>query len=172
MKKSITGFTICGTGALCCILGMFLLLLGPDEGSKRTLRKGSSVCGLSAVSNICRMWGIPMELSEAYQRAGVPLDHKLGISLLGCKRTLESTGILCEALRFGSIGDLPEATPILLSLQGKDRIKDRFHAVAVIRHGNRILLVDGQKINIVSSEHIDKRSGNIAIVTNMKTNIN
>lgn len=166
MSKSIPGFVLVVAGAFSCIVGVFLLLQGPSEQLITTLYKGSSMCGPAAVANICRMWGISLEMTEAYRRAGEPLDHKRGISLLGCKRALEASGIGCEVLRFGSIGDLPEATPILFTLK---RNKDRVHAVAVVRHGKRVLLIDGHKIYTVTSNYLDKRTRNIAIVTSMIT---
>src|SRR5690606_16598101 len=120
----------------------------PDEESAVSVRyKGSSTCGLTAVANICRMYGEPVEMTEAYKRASAYLDHKLGISLLGCKRALEASGIGCEALRFQSVNDLPEATPMLFTLRGQDRREDRLHATVVVRSGRRALLIDGHTMS-------------------------
>jgi hypothetical protein len=170
MSKSVVGVVSFVAGVLSCALGMFLLLQAPDHALQLTRYKGSSLCGLAAVVNICRMWGIPLELGQAYRRAAEPLDDRRGISLLGCKRALEASGVGCEVLRFRSIGDLPGATPILLTLQGKDRLKDRLHAVAVVRDGKRVLLIDGHNVYAVTSDYVDKQIGNIAIVTTMVSN--
>ena len=147
-----------------------MLQVNDDVKSTVHLRKGSSVCGLTAVVNICRMSGIPLELHEAYRRSGTVLDHKRGISLLGCKRALESSGLRCETLRFKSVLDLPEAVPILLTLKGEDQTKSRLHAVVALRRDKRLLIIDGHEVNEFRSIDIDRKTANIAIITTIVNN--
>lgn len=171
-KVKESTYAICARigGTILFGVGVFLLVQTPgQESSVPVAYKGSSVCGLSAIANICRMYGEPLEMTEAYRRAGVPLDHRRGISLLGCKRALEASGIDCEALRFRSVNDLPEGTPILFTLHGRDRRNDRLHATVIMRSGKRVLLVDGHNISVVTSEYLDAHTGHIAVLTKKAT---
>ncbi len=139
MNKLILIFCLFLVGIGLCVIGLFLLSQEPHESPIVSRYEGSSICGLSAVANICGIFGSPVEVSEVYSRVGVPLDHKRGISLLSCKRALEASGIDCTALRFNSIEELPEATPLILAvIIGKnDQNNNRLHAVAAGRHDHR-----------------------------------
>ncbi|MHC4396359.1 MAG: cysteine peptidase family C39 domain-containing protein [Planctomycetota bacterium] len=174
MTKSVLSLVVFVAGVFLSLAGGFLLLQGSGERPVMTPYKGSSVCGLSAVANICGIFGRPLELTEVYSRAGAPLDHKLGISLLSCKRALEASGINCTSLRFDSIDELPEATPIILTiLLGKNQQgEDRLHAVVAIRRDKRVLIIDEQKVSTVALDRLDKQVGDIAIVTNIVKNLN
>lgn len=177
--KMIVGTIVSLAGASSCIAGVFLLFHGPDAHIQESDRhtavvryQGSSVCGLSAVANISGMYGTPLEISEVYGRVGAPIDHKRGISLLSCKRALEASGIGCTSLQFESTADLPEATPMILTiLHGKnDQGENRLHALAAIRHDTRVLLIDGQNVSTATVDELDERVGNVAIVTSTLRN--
>ena len=99
----------------------------------------SQICGPAAVVNVCSLHGVRAELSEVFKYAAV--SGETTVSLLGCKRALDRYGIRSEAVRFKSIVHLPEGVPILCVMR-KQRLP---HAVAMIRHGDKTLLVDGQK---------------------------
>jgi ABC-type bacteriocin/lantibiotic exporter with double-glycine peptidase domain len=119
----------------------------------------NEICGLTAVVNICSLHGIRADFIELCKQAAT--TYGKDITLLVCRQALEERGIRSNAVRFKSITNLPEGSPLICVL----RKKRGLHAVAALRRGNEVLLIDGQSIKRFSTDYIDGVTENVALVT-------
>lgn len=147
-------------GAICFVIlagSLICLSVKPDTYYGSGME--SEICGLTAVVNICSLHGIRADFIELCKYIAATDEKKT--TLLACKEALEQLGIESEAVRFKSAANLPEGVPILCVL----RRKKGFHAAAAIRRADRVLLIDGQKIERCSVGHMDNYTENVALVT-------
>jgi ABC-type bacteriocin/lantibiotic exporter with double-glycine peptidase domain len=159
MDKRILKFGL--TVVFVYIVIYFVLLLCLNVKSNPTYGSGmeSEICGLTAVVNICSLHGVRADFIELCKYIATTDEKET--TLLACKEALEQLGINSKAVRFKSIANLPQGVPILCVL----RKEKGLHAAVTIRRGGKVLLIDGQKIERFSVDHMDDYAENVALVT-------
>ena len=159
MDKKVLNYGL--TIVFICAVIYFVLLFCLNSKSDPPHGSGmeSEICGLTAVVNICSLHGVRADFIELCKYVAAADEKET--TLLVCKETLEQLGIESKAVRFKSIANLPQGVPILCVL----RRKKGLHAVVTIRRGSEVMLIDGQKIERFSVDHMDDSTENVALVT-------
>jgi ABC-type bacteriocin/lantibiotic exporter with double-glycine peptidase domain len=151
----------------CCagaVAASFLAALdvGKNVTSQYQEIRGSNesgpYCGLLAVAAVAKMHGKTASLSEIYVHTGLT---EQGVNLLRCKKALEAIGIKVEAREIASIMDVPEGHPALCTVRSTSGL----HAVAILRRGREVLLVDGQRREIISCSSFDEFNEHVVLIS-------
>jgi hypothetical protein len=118
----------------------------------------SPLCGLSAVRAVCALRGVETSLSEVTRYAGVDSS---GTKLEGCMKALSALGVPNTAVSFKSVMDLPEGRPHVCLM----RTRSGYHAIAIVRRGEKCVTVDGSVIREVTSKEVDGLTAGMAVIT-------